>query len=150
MRNMIRSAAWMLSVVLFLSTMAPTALAAEEQQVISISTAEDLTELSKKCSLDSWSRNKTIRLEKDISLIGVDYQPIPSFGGIFEGQGHTISGLTISESGNAQGMFRYIQPSGMVLDLTVEGVIKPSDRKNALGRHCREKSRNSGKLYIFR
>ena len=95
MRNMIRSVAWLLSAVLFLSAMAPAALAEEEQQVISISTAEELVQLSKNCSLDSWSQGKTIRLEKDISLSGVDYQPIPTFGGTFEGQGHTISGLNM-------------------------------------------------------
>ena len=133
MRNMIRSVAWLLSVVLFLSAMAPAALAEEEQQVISISTAEELVQLSKNCSLDSWSQGKTIRLEKDISLSGVDYQPIPTFGGTFEGQGHTISGLNISASGNTQGLFRYIQSSGTVLDLNVEGTVKPSDRKNVLG-----------------
>lgn len=160
MRRMNKTAAWLLSTVLFLSTMTPVTWAVEEDaapvkeqqmavsgeeisseqqtvgedgMIISISTAEELVQLSGNCSLDSWSQGKTIRLEKDIDLTGVDYQPIPTFGGIFEGQGHTISGLSVTGSGNTRGLFRYIQPSGKVLDLTVEGRIEPTDRKNSIG-----------------
>ncbi len=96
-------------------------------------TAEDLAELSRNCTLDSWSQGKTVYLEADIDLTGVEFFPIPTFGGTFEGQGHTISGLSITGSGNVRGLFRYIQPSGAVRDLHVSGSIAPSDRKNTLG-----------------
>lgn len=63
----------------------------------------------------------------------MDFAPIPTFGGTFEGQGHTISGLSITGSGNVRGLFRYIQPTGSVRDLHVSGSISPADRKNVLG-----------------
>ena len=85
------------------------------------------------CALDRWSRGKTVRLEADLDLAGMEFTPIPTFGGTFEGQGHTISGLSITGSGNVRGLFRYIQPTGAVRDLTVEGSLNPSDRKNTLG-----------------
>lgn len=78
-------------------------------------------------------RGELVRLEADIDLSGTDFTPIPTFGGTFEGQGHTISGLSITGSGNVRGLFRYIQPSGVVRDLSVEGRVDPSDRKNTLG-----------------
>ena len=123
----------LLAAVLLLSLMAPAALAAGSADVVYLRTAEDLAELSKNCTLDSWSQGKTVYLEADIDLTGTDFAPIPTFGGTFEGQGHTISGLSLTGSGNVRGLFRYIQPSGAVRDLSVEGWIDPTDRKNTLG-----------------
>ena len=123
----------LLAAVLLLSLAAPAALAAGSADVVYLRTAEDLAELSKNCTLDSWSQGKTVYLEADIDLTGTDFVPIPTFGGTFEGQGHTISGLSLTGSGNVRGLFRYIQPSGVVRDLSVEGWIDPTDRKNTLG-----------------
>ena len=123
----------LLAAVLLLSLAAPAALAAGSADVVYLRTAEDLAELSKNCTLDSWSQGKTVYLEADIDLTGTDFAPIPTFGGTFEGQGHTISGLSLTGSGNVRGLFRYIQPSGAVRDLSVEGWIDPTDRKNTLG-----------------
>ena len=50
-------------------------------------TAEDLAELSRNCTLDSWSQGKTVYLEADLDLSGTEFAPIPTFGGTFEGQG---------------------------------------------------------------
>ena len=123
----------LLAAVLLLSLAAPAALAAGSADVVYLRTAEDLAELSKNCTLDSWSQGKTVYLEADIDLTGTDFAPIPTFGGTLEGQGHTISGLSLTGSGNVRGLFRYIQPSGAVRDLSVEGRIDPTDRKNTLG-----------------
>ena len=128
-----RALCLLLAAVLCLSLIAPAALAAEDPAAIHLRTAEDLAELSQNCTLDSWSRGKTVYLEADIDLTGADFTPIPTFGGTFEGQGHTISGLSLAGSGNVRGLFRYIQPSGVVRDLSVEGGIDPTDRKNTLG-----------------
>ena len=123
----------LLAAVLLLSLIAPAALAAGSADTVYLRTAEDLAELSRNCTLDSWSQGKTVYLEADIDLTGVDFAPIPTFGGTFEGQGHTISGLSLTGSGNVRGLFRYIQPTGAVRDLHVSGAISPSDRKNTLG-----------------
>ena len=123
----------LLAAILLLSLMAPAALAAGSADTVYLRTAEDLTEFSQNCTLDSWSQGKAVYLEADIDLTGVDFTPIPTFGGTFEGQGHTISGLFLTGSGNVRGLFRYIQPTGAVRDLNVTGTISPSDRKNTLG-----------------
>ena len=119
--------------VLLLSLIAPAALAAGSADTIYLRTAQDLAEFSQNCTLDSWSQGKTVYLEADLDLSGTEFAPIPTFGGTFEGQGHTISGLSITGSGNVRGLFRYIQPGGSVRDLNVSGSIAPSDRKNTLG-----------------
>ncbi len=98
-----------------------------------VRTAEDLVQLARELHPGQLVPGEIVRLEADIDLSGTDFTPIPTFGGTFEGQGHTISGLSITGSGNVRGLFRYIQPSGVVRDLSVEGRVDPSDRKNTLG-----------------
>lgn len=67
-----------------------------EDGIIYIHTAKDLCALSDSCAYDAWSRGKTVLLTADISLRGVDFEPIASFSGTFNGGGHTISGLTLT------------------------------------------------------
>lgn len=98
-----------------------------------IHTPEDLAALAEQCSLDSWSRGKTVRLEADLDLSGTDFTPIPTFGGTFEGNGHTISGLSLTQPGSVRGLFRYLQPDGIIRDLTVAGTISPSGSKSTVG-----------------
>ncbi|MGO5029878.1 GLUG motif-containing protein [Candidatus Agathobaculum pullicola] len=123
----------LLAGIMLLSILAPIAEAAGEGIAVSVSTVEDLLSLSQSCALDSWSHGKTVRLEADIDLSNIDFTPIPTFGGTFEGGGHTISGLALTESGNVRGLFRYIQSTGVVRNLTIEGCINPSGQKDALG-----------------
>ena len=110
----------------------PAALAAEED-VISISSPAQLAEFAKNCALDTWSRGKTVRLNADLNLTGFDLAPIPTFGGTFLGQGHTISGLRLTAAGSSQGLFRYIQPGGVVRDLTVQGLVAPDGSRSTVG-----------------
>ena len=93
--------------------------------LVSLSTEAQLLQLAQDCRLDSWSRDKYIRLENDIALSEDNNIIIPCFAGIFEGNGHTISGLQITASGSALGLFRYIQSSGTVQNLTVSGDVLP-------------------------
>ena len=132
-RKIHKCLSFLLAAVLLASLAAPAALAAEGGDTVFVRTAEDLVQLAENCTLDSWSQGRIVRLQADIDLSGTDFTPIPTFGGTFEGQGHTISGLSITGSGNVRGLFRYIQPSGVVRDLSVEGRVDPSDRKNTLG-----------------
>ncbi len=92
----------LLAAILLLSLIAPAALAAESSDTVYLRTAEDLAELSRNCTLDSWSQGKTAYLEADIDLTGADFVPIPTFGGTLEGQGHTISGLSITSGDHHQ------------------------------------------------
>ena len=119
----IRTAAMALAAVLVLSLALPYAALAAEQDTISIRSAADLVKLSQNCTLNTWSRGKTVVLEADIDLSGTDFAPIPTFGGVFEGGGHTISGLSLSQGDSYQGLFRYIQEGAVVRDLHVTGTV---------------------------
>ena len=77
--------------------------------VISVSTEEELAQLAENCGLDIWSGDKYVTLENDIELQEYKDLMIPSFSGIFEGNGHKISNLQIDDPGSAAGLFRYIQ-----------------------------------------
>ena len=124
MRNScVRLMVFTLIAALFLSLVLPYAALAAEADTISIRTAEDLAELSQKCSLDTWSRGKTVVLEADIDLRGTGFSPIPTFGGTFVGHGHTISGLSLSEGASYQGLFRYVQEGAVIRELHVSGTV---------------------------
>ena len=88
---------------------------------IHISSADDLVLLARNCTLDTWSQDKTVELDADVSLDGVDFAPIPSFGGTFNGNGHTISALTISGKYSTAGLFAELQESAVVKNLNVPG-----------------------------
>lgn len=107
--------------------------AVREEDLISIRTAEDLLSLAKSCTLDIWSQGKTVVLEADISLAGVDFLPIATFGGTFDGRGHVISGLKITGSVSPAGLFGILQESALVRDLTVSGTVAPSGDNDAAG-----------------
>lgn len=95
--------------------------ALEQPEAIHIASADDLRALSDLCILDSWSEGKYVVLDCDISLDGELFSPIAVFGGIFDGQGHTISGLQVDGSGKDRGMFRYLLPGSLLKNLTVKG-----------------------------
>lgn len=98
-----------------------------------LSSADDLIQLAKNCRLDSWSQNRTVVLEADINLSGADFNGIPSFGGTWEGQNHAITGLSLSQDGSVQGLFRYVQQGALVRDMTVKGRIKPGGTRASIG-----------------
>ena len=109
MKRIQKWSALLMAVTLLFTLAAPAALAAES--TVTIKTAGDLMELSRNCTLDTWSQGKTVILENDLDLHGVDFTPIPTFSGTFQGNGHTISGLSITGSGNVRGLFRYAEQS---------------------------------------
>ncbi len=131
MKRIQKWSALLMAVTLLFTLAAPAALATES--TVTIKTAEDLAELSRNCTLDTWSQGKTVILENDLDLHGIDFTPIPTFSGTFQGNGHTISGLTLTGSGNVRGLFRYIQNGATVQDLTVMGTIHPNGHQDELG-----------------
>ena len=127
----------LLSLLLVLSLLLAlpmTALAAEEdEKTISVSSAEDLLTLSESCKLDTWSEGVTVELEADVSLEGVAFSPIASFSGTFHGNGHTISGLSLSEGLSLAGLFQRVQKDARIEDLNVSGTVKASSTCEAAG-----------------
>ncbi len=103
------------------------------KDTININSLEDLVEFSKNATLDTYYDNKTVILNSDIDLSALNSFSIPTFNGIFDGQGHTISGFSISKSGSVQGLFRYLQEDGLIKNLNVSGDISPSGSQNIIG-----------------
>lgn len=104
-----------------------------EIEEISIRSTDDFLEFSKNCRLDTWSVNKKVTLENDISLLGTDFTGVPTFGGYFDGGGHTISGLNIGADISYCGLFSNVQKTGVILNLNVQGTIIPAGDQIIMG-----------------
>ena len=102
-------------------------------QTIRVGTAEELCLLSRDCVLDTRSAGITVLLTADIDLSGSDFEPIPLFGGTFDGQGHTVRGLSVTADGSSQGLFRRILPDGVVRNLRVSGCVTPGGVAENIG-----------------
>ena len=124
------------AVCMMLACMPLSAFAEETEEIVIpedaiwLSTPEDILTLAENCVSDAWSRNKVVVLKNDIDLSGVDFVPIPTFGGTFLGQGFTVSGLRLSGEQNAQGFFRYLQKTALVDGLHLKGNIQPDKNGN--------------------
>lgn len=103
---------------------APSAPPLSEAEAIHIADVEDLLSFAKCCTLDAWSQNKVFVLDNDLDLSGTDFSPIPTFGGCFLGQGHTISGISLEGGSSNIGLFRYVQESGQIYQLNVSGIVQ--------------------------
>ncbi len=108
---------------------------AQEQDyaIVEISTEEDLRRLAENCVLDSWSRGIKVVLQNDIVLSMESEFSIPTFAGIFDGNGFTISNVKLTGNGSAVGLFRYVQEGAKVRNLTVSGEISPSGSQDQVG-----------------
>ncbi|MDE6298551.1 MAG: hypothetical protein K2M10_02725 [Muribaculaceae bacterium] len=90
---------------------------ADENGVISLSTPQQLAGLAKAVNAGDSFKDKTIKLEKDIDLNNLNWTPIgmtgKPFNGHFDGQGHTISNLSITQkvAANPVGLFGYVSES---------------------------------------
>ncbi len=100
---------------------------------IHITTLEEFLSFGENCRLDTYSRGLIVALDCDLDLKDIDFQGIPTFGGTFLGNDHKITGLTISGEGSIKGLFRYLQETAVVQNLTVEGNVEPKGSGNQVG-----------------
>ena len=128
-----RFCALALSCLLLISLLPVTQVLADGDGAIHIKSAEDLRSLAHSCTLDSWSRGKTVVLDNDIVLTDDDELPIPTFGGTFNGNSHTISGLSITQSVSPAGLFGVLQKDAVIKNLNVEGTVTPSGDSENIG-----------------
>ena len=104
-----------------------------EKETYHIGTVDELLQLADYCRLDSWSQNRTVVLDADLELTGTGFTGIPSFSGVFEGQGHTISGLSLVDDGSVIGFFRYVQQGANIRDLVIRGRAMPTGSRSTVG-----------------
>ena len=110
--------------------------AADEEtitEIIYISDARDYYELAENCILDTWSQGKKVILQNDIALDDTEFVPIPAFGGIFEGNGYTIHGITMEDSMSPYGLFRVVLEGAQIRNVNVSAVIAPSGTADIIG-----------------
>ena len=91
-----------------------------------VTSAEGLKNIAKLVN-EEWKSDINITLTDDIDLSGTNWTPIGTnynnaYTGIFDGNGHTITGLTVTTSDQYAGLFGYIGSGGTVKDVTLEGV----------------------------
>lgn len=111
----------------------PLTALAQQTGAIHIRSLEDFLALAENCVLDSYSRDRTVYLHCDLDLADVDFRGIATFGGVFDGQGHTISNLNLTGKSAVVGLFRYVQPSGVIRNLNVTGVVTPDGTAETVG-----------------
>ena len=69
------------------------------------------------------TQNLNCTLAADIDLAGTEWTPIPKFAGTFDGNGKTITGLTINQpSTDNVGLFAFIEDEGTVKNLKLDKV----------------------------
>lgn len=111
----------------------PQTASVSQMEYIYIASAGEFQALARECTLDTWSQNKTVTLTGDISLADVEAPYIPSFGGVFDGGGHTISGVNLSGGVSPIGLFGTIQSGAVVKNLHVRGSIAPGGTRDVAG-----------------
>lgn len=126
-----RLTAWCLTVLVLADLCVPLVHAVGTKQEVHIATVSDWEQLVNNCRLDAWSDGVTVILENDLTL--PKGSSIPTFGGTFEGGGHTLSRLELTGEGDHQGLFRYIRPGAVVQNLTVSGAVTPSGSSSMVG-----------------
>ena len=126
-----------LLLLICMTFLCPVAVSAKEadDSTIHIQTQEDLKKLAENCRLDTWSQGKTVILDNNLTLdeTADAFLPIPTFGGTFEGNGHTISGLSLDGENSRAGLFDTLQASAVINHLAVVGQITPSGKGDTIG-----------------
>ena len=120
-----------------------------EKEPLVISTAAELLAFAEQCRLDTYSRGLTVTLAEDIDLTDVDFAPVPVFAGSFDGSGHRITGLHLSDEGSVQGMFRYLTEGAEICNLTVEAAITPQGSRGQVGGIAGSNSGAVRKCYVL-
>ncbi len=105
----------------------------DDSGAYTISSLEDYLTFAEGCKTDSFSQGQRFVLTKDISFADREFISVPSFSGVFEGNGHKLTGITVSGDACGFGAFRYIEPSGRVKDLTVSAKIASNDSSHTIG-----------------
>lgn len=119
--------------VVLLCSLAPDAFAQGSDKVLRIISRDGFLNFAENCRLDSYSRDLVVILCSDIDLSGTGFSSIPIFCGTFEGNGHTISGIELTDASSTTGLFRNLTNNAVIKDLCVIGIVNPKGSGTAAG-----------------
>ena len=102
------------------------------EDAIHITTLREFQDMAENCVIDSWSKGKVFVLDNDLDFSTAAFTPVPTFGGIFIGNGHTIKGFTQDAGSDNTGLFRYLQESGEIYDLFINGTATAESSHDGL------------------
>ena len=105
----------------------------DDIEEITISSADEFVKFANNCKLDTWSVNKRVVLIKDISLADTPFAGVPTFGGEFDGGGHTITDLSIKNDMSYVALFSNVQKTGIIRNLNVKGTVVPTGKQVIVG-----------------
>ena len=99
-----------------------------------VTSAEGLKNIAKLVN-EEWKLGINITLTADIDLKGIDWTPIgkddnKAYTGTFDGNGKTITGLTVTGSDQYAGLFGYIGSGGTVKNVVLKHVQITSDNSS--------------------
>ena len=99
-----------------------------------VTSAEGLKNIAKLVN-EQWNLGINITLTADINLSGIDWTPIGidynhRYAGTFDGNGKTITGLTVTTSDQYAGLFGCIDSGGKVKNVTLENVQITNDNSS--------------------
>ena len=119
-------------------TLAATETASAETQAtvqadIHIRDITDLRSFARQCEYDADTAGKLVVLDADIDMGGQQWQPMPVFSGTFDGQGHKITGVTVTPTSAPAGLFAKLSEGATVRNLKLEGEIKLEGTKSYAG-----------------
>ena len=102
----------------------PTVTEGENLPVINISEPSDFAALTKNCTYDSYSRGMQVTLMNDIDMSETELEPMKIFCGVFEGNGHSITGIKLNLEGSQKGLCFELGEGGEIRNLNVSGKIE--------------------------
>ena len=106
----------------------------EDGKTYEVYNAEGLKNIAELVN-EEWKLDINITLTNNIDLTGIDWTPIgkddnKAYTGTFDGNGKTITGLTVTGSDQYAGLFGYIGSGGTVKNVVLEGVQIESDNSS--------------------
>ncbi|MBO4267456.1 MAG: hypothetical protein J5910_09760 [Lachnospiraceae bacterium] len=104
-----------------------------EMTEITIADYDQWCDFARKCSYDTWSEDKYVRLTDNIDFNMKDFMPVPYFAGVFDGEGHTLNRAAFTDEENYTGVFSKTAPTAVIRSVNVIGVMKPAGKSNDVG-----------------
>ncbi len=135
------------AVVMLITLCAAPAFSEGEAPVINISSAADFVSLAKNCTYDSYSRGMQVTLMSDIDMSETEIEPMKIFCGVFEGGGHSITGVKLNQEGSQKGLCFELGEGGEIRNLNISGSVKassPSSGGASLGEILGNVAANAG------